>query len=223
VTGTLIIVAPGSYADIAVTKTVSNAAPVVGDEDVYTIAAHNNGPLAATGVTVTDVLPNGVVFVSATASQGAYDPASGLWTVGSLAVGGTATLHITVRLAATGVIRNTATKSGETQIDPVPANNASSVTIAVASAPTPPVPSTGAGPESTIPAGLGQGIALFGVLLCVTALVLRRRTLTITTSRRSAVSVPPAVSPRDTGSPRPPTLALLRGRPRHRPRNMLLC
>jgi uncharacterized repeat protein (TIGR01451 family) len=223
VSGALIIVAPGSYADIAVTKTVSNAAPVVGDEDVYTITAHNNGPLAATGVTVTDVLPNGVVFVGSTASQGSYDPSSGLWTVGSLAVGGTATVHITVRLGTTGVIKNTATKSGETQIDPVPANNASSVTITVASAPTPPVPSTGAGPESAIPAGLGQGIALFGVLLCSAALVLRRHTLAITTSRRSAVSAPPVVSRRDGGSPRPPRLALLRGRPRHRPRNMLLC
>ncbi len=223
VSSTLTIVAPGSYADVAVTKTVSNAAPVVGDDDVYTVTAHDNGPLAATGVTVTDVLPNGVVYVSSTASQGSYDPASGTWTVGSLAVAGTATLHITVRLSATGVIKNTATKSGETQIDPIPANNVSSVSITVASAPTPPVPATGARPASAIPAGLGQGIALFGVLLCAAALILRRHTLTITTSRRSDVAAPPAVSPPDTGSPRPPGLGLLRGRPRHRPRNMLRC
>jgi uncharacterized repeat protein (TIGR01451 family) len=223
VSSTLTIVAPGSYADIAVTKTVSNANPVIGDDDVYTITAHNNGPLAATGVTVTDVLPDGLVFVSSSASQGAYDPASGIWTVGSIAVGGSATLHITVKLAATGVITNTATKSGETQIDPNPANDSSSVTIKVASAPTPPVPETGAAPASMIPAGLGQGVALLGVLLCAAALVLRRRTLTITTSPRSEASPPPAGAPPSGGSPRPPKLEWLRGRSRHRPRNTLRC
>ncbi len=173
---------------------MSNTSAVIGDDDVYTITAHDNGPLAATGVTVTDVLPNGVVFVSSSASQGAYDPPSGIWTIGALAVGGTATSHITVRLAATGVIRNTASKSGETQTDPNPANDSSSVTIVVASAPTPPVPATGASPASAIPAGLGQGIALFGVVLSALALVMRRRTLSITTSSRSAVAVAPAVS-----------------------------
>jgi uncharacterized repeat protein (TIGR01451 family) len=223
VSSTLTIVAPGSYADIAVTKTVSNTTPVIGDDDTYTITAHNNGPLAATGVTVTDVLPNGVVFVTSSASQGAYDPATGLWTVGSVAVGATATLRITVRLAATGVITNSARKSGETQTDPNPTNDVSSVSITVASAPTPPVPETGASPVSMIPAGLGQGIALLGVLLCAAALVLRRRTLAITTNRHSDVSPPPAVAPRNEGSPRPPKLAWLPGRSRHRPRSTLRC
>ena len=223
VSGTLTIVAPGSYADIAVTKTVSNASPVVGDDDVYTIAAHDNGPLAATGVTVTDMLPSGLVYVSSTASQGTYDQATGLWTVGSLAVGATATLHITVRLAATGAITNTAARSGEIQTDPIPANDVSSVRITVASAPTPPVPATGATPGSATPIGLGQGMALFGVLLCAVALILRRRTLTLTTSRHSDVAARPAASPRDGGGPRPPRLALLRGRPHHQPRNTLRC
>ncbi len=220
VSSTLVIV---SYADVAITKTVSNANPVVGDDVVYTVTAHDKGLLAATGVTVTDVLPNGEIFVGSSASQGSYAPASGFWTVGSLAVGATATLHITVRLAAIGVIRNTATKSGETQLDPNPANDTASVTIDVASAPTPPVPETGAAPSSAIPPGLGEGIALFGVLLSAVALVLRRRTMTITTSRHSAVVVCPGVDLPDAGSPRPPKLALLRGRPRHRPRNMLRC
>ena len=36
VSSTLVIVAPGSYADVAVTKSVSVADPVIGDDDVYT-------------------------------------------------------------------------------------------------------------------------------------------------------------------------------------------
>lgn len=223
VAGTLTIVAPGSYADVAITKQVSNATPVIGDEDVYTVTAHDNGPLAATGVAVTDVLPNGLVYVSGTASQGSYDPASGVWTVGSLAVGATATLHITVRLAATGVISNTATKSGETQTDPVPGNDVSSVSITVASAPTPPVPATGATSRSWIPAGLGQAIALFGVLLCAVALLMRRRTLQLTIRRHSDVSAHLVSRPLGEGSPRPPGIAWLPGRPRHRPRNTMRC
>jgi uncharacterized repeat protein (TIGR01451 family) len=223
VSSTLTIVAPGSYADIAVTKAVSDATPVLGDDDIYTISAHNNGPLAATGVTVTDLLPSGLVFVSSLASQGTYAAASGLWTVGSLPVSATATLQITVRLAATGVITNTATKSGETQTDPNPANDGSSVSITVAAAPTPPVPATGAAPASLMPRLLGQAIALLGVLLCAVALWIRRRTTTLTTSRRNAVSAPPAASSRGAASPRRPALALLRGRPHHRPRNTLRC
>ena len=223
VAGTLTIVVPGSYADIAVAKAVSNAAPVIGDEDVYILTAHNNGPLAATGITVTDVLPNGLVYVSSAASQGSYSLASGLWTVGSLAVGATATLHITVRLAATGVITNTATKSGETETDPNLANDASSVRVTVASAPTPPVPATGARPQSSRPAALGQGVALFGVLLCAVALVMRRRTLTLTRHRQIEVSARAVGPPPDGGSPRPPRLAWPPGRPRHPPRNTLRC
>lgn len=222
-TGTLTILAPGSCADIAVIKTVSDEALVVGDDDVYAIAVHDNGPLAETGVTVTDLLPSGLVYVSSTASQGTYDQATGLWTVGSLAVGATATLHITVRLAATGAITNTATRSGGAQTDPIPANDVSSARITVASAPTPPVPATGATPGSAIPIGLGQAMALFGVLLCVVAVILRRRTFTLTTSRHSDVVARPAASPRCGGGPRSPMLALPRGRPRHQPRNMLRC
>ncbi len=222
VASALTIVAAGSYADIAVGKAVSNATPVVGDDDIYTITAHDNGPLDATGVTVTDVLPNGVVYVSSTATQGSYDPASGLWTVGALSVGATATLHLTVRLAATGSITNVATRSGETQTDPVPANDTASVGIVVASAPTPPVPSTGAAAPAN-PTTLGQALALFGVLLCAAALILRRRTAIITTSRRSVALEPLGANPPDRGSPLPPVRESPLGRPRHRPRNTLRC
>src|SRR5207302_589981 len=47
-------------ADLAVTKTVSNATPNVGDTITHTITLTDNGPNSATNVTATDLLPAGL-------------------------------------------------------------------------------------------------------------------------------------------------------------------
>ena len=77
-------------ADLAVTKSVSNPTPNVGDTITFTITVANAGPDTATGVTVTDLLPAGVTFVSASASQGTYNNVTGIWTVGTVAPSATA-------------------------------------------------------------------------------------------------------------------------------------
>ena len=69
-------------------KTVSNPTPNVGDTITFTVTLSNTGPNTATNVQVTDVLPAGLTFVSATASQGTYDSATGVWTVGTVDVAG---------------------------------------------------------------------------------------------------------------------------------------
>ncbi len=51
-------------ADLSLTKTVSNKVPVLGSEVEYTITVTNAGPNTATNVTVKDVLPAGLEFVS---------------------------------------------------------------------------------------------------------------------------------------------------------------
>ena len=66
-------------ADLAVTKTVDNPTPNVGDTITFTVTLTNSGPDAATGVRVTDLLPAGLTFVSATPSQGTYDRDTGVW------------------------------------------------------------------------------------------------------------------------------------------------
>src|SRR5690606_7188890 len=61
-----------AMADLQVTKTVNNPTPNVNSNVVFTIAAKNNGPNNATGVVVTDIIPNGYQYVSS--SSGAYNP-----------------------------------------------------------------------------------------------------------------------------------------------------
>ena len=59
-------------ADLRVTKAVSDPVPAVGGLVTYTIAVTNLGPSAATSVTISDVLPASVTYVSSTPSQGSY-------------------------------------------------------------------------------------------------------------------------------------------------------
>src|SRR5262245_23328574 len=95
----VVLIAPAdaqAQSDLALTKTVSNATPNVGDAITFTITLTNNGPTAtAAGVTVTDLLPAGLTFISATPSQGSYTSATGLWNVGSVTTGSPVTLTIT--------------------------------------------------------------------------------------------------------------------------------
>ena len=78
--------------DLAVSKNVDNPAPNEGELVSFRLTARNLGPDDATGVQVTDNLPAGVTFQSATPSQGAYDDGSGVWDVGGGVNAGGATL-----------------------------------------------------------------------------------------------------------------------------------
>ncbi|QLC64749.1 gliding motility-associated C-terminal domain-containing protein [Flavobacterium sp. LPB0248] len=51
--------------DIALTKSVSNMSPFVGDQVDFTITVSNLGPNDATGVRANDVLPSGYTFINA--------------------------------------------------------------------------------------------------------------------------------------------------------------
>jgi uncharacterized repeat protein (TIGR01451 family) len=113
-------------ADVAIAKSVSNPAPLVAQTFGFTVTATNDGPSTANGVVVTDVLPANLGLVSSTPSQGSYNPASGVWTVGALANGASATLVFSVTALVPGAFTNTATKTGQTEIDPNPANDSAS-------------------------------------------------------------------------------------------------
>jgi uncharacterized repeat protein (TIGR01451 family) len=116
-------------ADLVLSKTADQSQAAVGTNVTYTFIIRNLGPDTATGVTVTDPFPAGLVFVSAAVpSQGTYDPVTGIWSVGTLVNGTVATLSVTARVTVMGPIVNNAVAAAD-EIDPVLSNNNSSVTI----------------------------------------------------------------------------------------------
>ncbi|MCG2611730.1 PKD domain-containing protein, partial [Flavobacterium sp. SM15] len=121
--GTLIC----ALTDLSVVKTVNNPTPFVGSNVTFTITATNGGPSGATGVVVNDVLPSGYTYVSSVPSVGSFNSGTGVWTIGNLANGASATLTITATVNATGNYSNTAVITGN-QNDPNPSNNTSTVT-----------------------------------------------------------------------------------------------
>jgi uncharacterized repeat protein (TIGR01451 family) len=131
----------GKSADLRVTKNDSPDPVEAGALLTYTVRVTNTGPDAALGVALTDLLPFGATFVSASASAGSCVPSSvsGERTVtcllGVLPAGGfgsTATVEIVVRPTAVAPLPNTASATAGTQTDPNPANNTATESTAFA-------------------------------------------------------------------------------------------
>ena len=116
-------------ADLAISK-VDDIDPVVaGNQLTYTISVGNNGPDRADNVTVTDTLPAGVSFVSATPGSPTCSEAGGIVTcsLGTVAIGSSKDVIIVVDVNrdTSGTITNLATVSSSAT-DPNPDNNDSS-------------------------------------------------------------------------------------------------
>ena len=79
-------------ADLEIIKLVSNKNPKFGETITWTITVTNKGPSDAKNVRVTDKLPAGLIFNGA---NGNYNKDTGLWIVGDLANGKSASLVIT--------------------------------------------------------------------------------------------------------------------------------
>jgi uncharacterized repeat protein (TIGR01451 family) len=135
---TAIIISPGQalVAALAITKTAVPTTVTVGTPVTYTMTVTNSGPSASSGVTVTDVLPTGLTFVSATPSQGSC---SGTTTItcslGQIANGASASVSITATVtgAAASTTINTATVA-ENETNSTPASATASVNITVTGA-----------------------------------------------------------------------------------------
>jgi uncharacterized repeat protein (TIGR01451 family) len=137
-------------ADLAVDMSLSPAVPYEGDTLNYSISVTNFGPTTANGVMLTDTLPSGTSYSSA--SQGCIF-SSGFITcdIGALAPNSSATFQISaVALMAQDLV-NTA-QVNSTTTDPNSANNRATVSVTI-------------NPPSPVPA-----IGVWGFLAMVTGL-----------------------------------------------------
>jgi len=107
---------------------VNNTYPYVGDNVTFTITVFNACPDDAVGTVVNDLLPAGLSLVSATPSTGSYTSGTGVWSIGTLMHGATATLTLVATVSETGLHTNIAVVSSST-FDPHPDDNTSSATV----------------------------------------------------------------------------------------------
>lgn len=119
-------------ADLAISMTYSPELIKAGSFLTYTIDIVNNGPLDATGVTLTDSLPESVDFLSVSSTRGICSQSGREVTcnIDSLASGDRVTVTIVVHATQEGRITNKAWVTGN-EIDRVPGNNTAILQIRV--------------------------------------------------------------------------------------------
>ncbi|MBA3780411.1 MAG: DUF11 domain-containing protein [Nocardioides sp.] len=126
-----------SSADVSVDKT-GPATAVAGTNAQWTLQVTNNGPSTANGVRLTDALPAGVTFVSATSTPAGVTctAAAGAVTcpVGALTPNASVTVTVTAAIdsgvTAGTALRNVGAVSSQTS-DPTPGNNSADHTTTV--------------------------------------------------------------------------------------------
>ena len=111
--------------DLTVGIVVDDAAPITGNNVVFTITASNNLVADATNVEVSSLLPAGYSYVSDDAA-GNYDQVTGVWTIGDLAISASKIINMTATVEAAGPYQVDAAISSD-QIETVPEDNTDSI------------------------------------------------------------------------------------------------
>jgi uncharacterized repeat protein (TIGR01451 family) len=165
-----------SSADLELTKVASKDKVKVGDLIVWTITVINHGPDKAVGVYVQDILDAGdVEFVSADPNVGEFDEDTGMWNIGDMEVGETATLIITFRVLSEGDAINYAEVMSETPDSNLKNNHDSSTVHIVKDKPVPKVPKTPKDSHPTMHATGNPIVMVLLALLAIAGITLRRR------------------------------------------------
>jgi uncharacterized repeat protein (TIGR01451 family) len=161
-TNTLTVVA---NSDLSITKTASGTTAYGANAFTYTLAVSNLGPNSASNVSVSDTLPAGSSFVSASGTGWACSQVAGVVTCTRplLAVGAAPSISLVINAPATAVsttLVNTATVTSSAT-DSAPANNASTSTVTLL-------------PAGAIPTLSGWMLILLATSLGIAGLFLRR-------------------------------------------------
>ena len=116
-----------NVADLSITMTVDNIHPFMGRTVEFAVTATNQGPDKATGVSVSNLLPDGYTYVSSTTSVSSYDSNTGVWNIGTLNQGESERMTIIATVNSMGNYTNAATVTG-IEADGDLTNNVASVT-----------------------------------------------------------------------------------------------
>jgi uncharacterized repeat protein (TIGR01451 family) len=127
-----VVCCSGTSADLALSNSVSSALVNLTSNVTFTLTVTNLGPNAASSVVVTDSIPAGFTFTTATVSQGSWSNAGNLFSasLGTISNQGKATLTIQATAATAGSWTNTAKVSSSSQ-DLNSTNNNVSVAAAI--------------------------------------------------------------------------------------------
>ena len=158
-TVTITVGGVGAAANVGVLAVGPTDPVAIGTPFAFTISVNNAGPAAATNVQLTDTLPPGTQFVSATTTAGVCQHTNGrlLCSLGTLNSGNTATIVLTVRPTIAGAHTNQAVISAD-QADPVATNNSAVSTTSTAVTVTPCTTVCFSGPTSYLASNVGTAV-----------------------------------------------------------------
>ena len=119
---------PTQIADLSVANVVDNSEPELEDIVRFSVSVLNSGPVTATGIQISALLPFELFFDAALTSAGVYDDFDGVWILDQLLPGQTATLQIDAIVETTDPVFFTAevVSSDQLDTDSAPGNGISS-------------------------------------------------------------------------------------------------
>ncbi|MFD2936912.1 Ig-like domain-containing protein [Spirosoma flavum] len=120
-----------NLADLAVVKQLLTPGPYsVGQTITYAITVTNKGPVTASNVNVSEVLPATLTYVSSTPAD-QYSPTTSVWAIGLLNVGSSRNLLVETVIKVAGSIKNTAIVNSPDNDPTYSQNDTSSVIIPI--------------------------------------------------------------------------------------------
>jgi uncharacterized repeat protein (TIGR01451 family) len=134
---TKVLTPVNTASDLAVTMSVPPEVVVLSNTVTFTVTVTNLGPVAAASTWLTNVLPAGLAFVSATPTVGSCSHANGRvsCSLATLGVNAGARVTLVARAIASGFVTNRA-NAVASAFDPAPANSSASGVVKASARPT---------------------------------------------------------------------------------------
>ena len=115
--------------DLTIQKEVDIIKPTFGDTVTFTIQVENSSLSVFTDIQIFELLSNGFIYISKSATLGTYNENSGVWNIPSLGANQSATLTIEAEVHTTGSYLNTVQIINSVPIDANTSNNTARILV----------------------------------------------------------------------------------------------